>query len=88
MSKLDFEGFKIMAISVTKKQALSGLGLAAGLGVLMLTAPVNAQSTTAVDSLSTETAKLTGVYDVIVPIAVGSGVFAMAFQFVKRVAYA
>jgi len=73
-----------MELTLSKKQlAFAGLGL--GLGFSLIGGSAHA---TAVDDLQTETAKLSGIYDVIVPIAVGSGVFAMAFQFVKRVAYA
>ena len=40
-----------------------------------------------IDDLETETAKLTDVYDSIVPVAVGAAVFSVGMMMIKRVAF-
>lgn len=47
-----------------------------------------AADTTPVDTLKTETGKLTGVYDAVVPLAIGSSVFSIGMLLLKRVAFA
>jgi uncharacterized membrane protein YedE/YeeE len=44
-------------------------------------------STGAIDQLKTDTAKVAGIYDDIVPVAVGSTVFGIGAILVKRIAF-
>lgn len=46
-----------------------------------------AEGTTAVDQLKTEAAKVSGIYDDVVPVAVGSIVFSIGAIIIKRVAF-
>jgi hypothetical protein len=72
------------------KNLKSKLALAAApvllAGGLFLSSPVGA-TTTAVDKLSTEAEKVAGIYDDIVPVAVGSIVFSIGAMLVKRIAF-
>lgn len=58
---------------------------------LVLGGALGAQAQTAtspVDDLITETDKLDGIYDTVLPVAVGAMAFAMGAGILKRVAYA
>ena len=73
------------------KKKLIFLALLAGLTsslVVTTSSPSLAQAINPIDTLETEVAKLSDVYDTIVPVAVGATVFAMGMLLIKRVAYA
>jgi hypothetical protein len=57
------------------------------LSALSIINPVPA-SATAIDDLKTEAAKVTAIFDDVLPLAVGSMVFAFGAAFIKRIAYA
>lgn len=69
---------------MTLKQKIA-LGLCSS--TLILGSAFTAQATP-VDDLVTETDKLEGIYDTVLPVAVGAMAFAMGAGILKRVAYA
>lgn len=69
-----------------KNLAVSALGASASL--MLCIAPVFAQTASSpVDQLETETAKLDGIYDAVIPVAVGAMAFAGGAALLKRVIY-
>lgn len=76
-------------MSISKKVA-SGVGLTLGGLVLSLgiAASAHAEGTTAIDELETEAAKVTGVYDSVLPLAIGSSIFGVGMVMLKRIAFA
>lgn len=75
-----------MKFSKSAKIGLTGLAL----GTVLIAAPpqpVFAATTTPIDLLVTETGKLPGVFDKVVPVAIASTVFAIGAVLIKRIAF-
>ena len=65
----------------------SALTAAATGGLLLISPAAFAQTTTPVDDLETEMAKLTDIYDNVVPVAVGAAAFGIGMILIKRIAF-
>lgn len=72
-----------------EEKAKYGLIGSAGAGaVLVASQPVNAQATTPIQDMATEVALVTGIADAVIPLAIGTTVFAVGALIVKRFAFA
>lgn len=71
-----------------EEKAKYGLIAAGGAGMaLTATQPVNAQATTPIQDMATEVALVTGIADAVIPLAIGTTVFAIGAVIVKRFAF-
>ena len=66
------------------KYGLVGAGLT---GAVVTSQPVFAQTTTPIDDMSTEIAKVDGIADAVIPLAIATVVFGIGALIVKRFAY-
>jgi hypothetical protein len=82
---MDFSNSFKLTITDTDRKII--LPICAFAGVLALASGVQAQSSP-VSQLVTEADQIEGVYDAIIPAAVGSIVFSIGAMMIKRVAFA
>lgn len=59
-----------------------------GAGLLIASQPVSAQTSTPIEDMATEVALVTGIADAVIPLAIGTTVFAVGALIVKRFAFA